>query len=325
MPEGTVRWPLDCKVVFGTTGASLWHCKSGGRWYMVWRGERCLHAISLQSHWRLLARGTRSFTSRGHRTCRAQPSPKEVRGALLQESIAAPMPWGEAEFPLAVWPVGGLGMIVSAGVVHELRGAEWRECVEKLRCGPGDMRVASCLARFANVGLALLEGLGSSLTRHPVTSEDMLELFAEEKSRVCTFHVARGTWNRIGSFDEGDLRQRTLLIMCLWHSQGSRSQGHFSCEPCSLGAQTVMLQQGSLSSEHTSRLRGVQDAGGRAILVRSPCRRASSWLRRRDKSSLDADVTVYRLSRKIPGACRYRSVWVGLFRRSPGRRQEAQC
>ena len=106
-------------------------------------------------------------------------SPKEVRGALLQEPITAPSPQGDA-----VWPVGGLGMIIAAGAVRALREADWRECMEKLRCVPGDMRVAACLARFADLGLSSLEGLGSSLTRHPVSAEDVMQLCAAESVQI---------------------------------------------------------------------------------------------------------------------------------------------
>jgi hypothetical protein len=51
----------------------------------------------------------------------------------------------------------------------------------KLRCGPGDMRLAACLARFARAGLAHLEGLGGTLSRHPVKSpSDVMALHLEE-------------------------------------------------------------------------------------------------------------------------------------------------
>ena len=193
MPEGIVRWPLTARWCLARPGH---HCgvatlEGVGTWCNVVKDESMPYHYRVTGGFLPEAREALLRAGIGHAE---QPSPKEVRGALLQERIAAPIPWGEAEFPLAVWPVGGLGMIVSAGVVRALRGAEWRECVEKLRCGPGDMRVAACLARFANVGLAFLEGLGSSLTRHPVTAEDVLELFAEEKSRACTAmqHVVLG-------------------------------------------------------------------------------------------------------------------------------------
>ena len=98
------------------------------------------------------------------------------RSDLLSQPLSAPRIEGTSDFPLAVWPVGGQGMIISAGLIDSLKGSDWRECLQKLRCGPGDMRLASCIARFANVGLATLDGLGTFLTRHPTTSKEALKL-----------------------------------------------------------------------------------------------------------------------------------------------------
>eukprot|EP00928_Gymnodinium_smaydae_P088906 TRINITY_DN72942_c0_g1_i1.p1 TRINITY_DN72942_c0_g1~~TRINITY_DN72942_c0_g1_i1.p1 ORF type:complete len:342 (+),score=33.00 TRINITY_DN72942_c0_g1_i1:223-1248(+) len=103
-------------------------------------------------------------------------SKKSSRGGVLSTPLRAPRAHGHAEFPLAVWPVGGLGMIVSAGAVKTLSLEDWRACVRMLRCGPGDLRLAACLARFADTGLADLEGLGTWLSRHPVRSRE--ELFS---------------------------------------------------------------------------------------------------------------------------------------------------
>ena len=110
----------------------------------------------------------------GHESQSCKRHPKA--SAVLPHALPAPNIEGNSDFPLAVWPVGGQGMIISAGLVHSLHGSDWRECVQKLRCGPGDMRLASCLARFANVGLSTLEGLGTFLSRHPTGSKEALDL-----------------------------------------------------------------------------------------------------------------------------------------------------
>lgn len=110
-------------------------------------------------------------------------SQAQRRAATLAEPVAAPEARGRAEFPLAVWPVGGFGLIVSAGAADSLRPWQWQECVRKLRCGPGDMRLAACLARFAGVGLAQLEGLGDRFSRHPVKdASHVLALHREDQA-----------------------------------------------------------------------------------------------------------------------------------------------
>eukprot|EP00438_Fugacium_kawagutii_P033724 Skav220004 [mRNA] locus=scaffold947:110760:111875:+ [translate_table: standard] len=120
--------------------------------------------------------------------------------SLLSQPLPAPQIEGDSDFPLAVWPVGGQGMIVSAGLTGSLRGSDWRECVQKLRCGPGDMRLASCIARFANVGLATLEGLGTSLSRHPTTNHEALQLTQSLSKKW----LAKGDWRA--------LRTKTLCM-----------------------------------------------------------------------------------------------------------------
>ena len=179
MQQGIVRWPLASKWCLARPGhsCSVASVHGVGSWCTVVRDDSMPYRYRVIGGFLPEAREALLRAGIGHAE---NPSPKEVRGSLLQEPVTAPAPRGEAEFPMAVWPVGGLGMIFSAGLVRTLRGAQWRECIEKLRCGPGDMRMAACLARFANVGLALLEGLGSSLTRHPVSAQEVVELFAEE-------------------------------------------------------------------------------------------------------------------------------------------------
>ena len=180
--EGIVKWPLRAKWCQARPGhsCSVASLHGVGSWCNVVRDESMPYRHRVTCGFLPDARDALLNAGIGHTR---QQSPKEVRGKLLKDPVTAPIPQGQADFPMAVWPVGGLGMIISAGAVQALRGWQWRECVEKLRCGPGDMRVAACLARFLDLGLSLLDGLGSSLTRHPVSTDDMRKFFAEESAQ----------------------------------------------------------------------------------------------------------------------------------------------
>lgn len=108
-----------------------------------------------------------------------------VRSALIQAGIGHESPTQTFLLPFGQSGVKmGQGMIVSAGLIRSLHGSDWCECVQKLRCGPGDMRLASCLARFANVGLSTLEGLDTFLSRYPTGSMEALDLHRSRSPAV---------------------------------------------------------------------------------------------------------------------------------------------
>ena len=144
-----------------------------GSWCEVIPNQSMPYGYSVSGGFLPRVRNTLLAAGIGHQS----RSSKDRNGGLLSESLPAPHAVGTSDFPLAIWPVGGQGMIMSAGLLSSLRGSDWRECVQKLRCGPGDMRLASCIARFGNVGLANLDGLGTFLTRHPISSREAMKLY----------------------------------------------------------------------------------------------------------------------------------------------------
>ena len=148
-----------------------------GSWCEVIPNQSMPYGYSVSGGFLPRVRNTLLEAGIGHQS----RSSKDRKGGLLSESLPAPYVAGTSDFPLAIWPVGGQGMIMSAGLLGSLRGSDWRECVQKLRCGPGDMRLASCIARFGDVGLANLDGLGTFLTRHPISSWEALELYQQKR------------------------------------------------------------------------------------------------------------------------------------------------
>lgn len=54
--------------------------------------------------------------------------------------------------PALAFPYGGLGIVVSQGLVDAMPAAAWYNCAAKLKCGPSDFRVATCVQNVAGIG-----------------------------------------------------------------------------------------------------------------------------------------------------------------------------
>ena len=64
------------------------------------------------------------------------------------------------------WPFGGVGYILSRGLLDSMHEHDWRRCEDSLLTDGGDVRVAACILKLSGVGLTALHGLGDELSAH---------------------------------------------------------------------------------------------------------------------------------------------------------------
>jgi hypothetical protein len=54
--------------------------------------------------------------------------------------------------PAAGIPYGGLGIVLSEGLLRSISPTSWRKCVHRLPCGPSDFRIATCVQNLVGIG-----------------------------------------------------------------------------------------------------------------------------------------------------------------------------
>ena len=88
-------------------------------------------------------------------TCRECFCPVTARrSAGQQRRFRLDLARGEASLlPAVAFPYGGVGMILSAGLVSRISSRAWAGCAAKLQCGPADFRVATCVQNLAGIGM----------------------------------------------------------------------------------------------------------------------------------------------------------------------------
>mmetsp|Transcript_36947 Transcript_36947/g.119262 ORF Transcript_36947/g.119262 Transcript_36947/m.119262 type:complete len:288 (-) Transcript_36947:151-1014(-) len=53
--------------------------------------------------------------------------------------------------PAVAFPYGGSGVLLSAGLLDSIPSSDWADCAARLRCGPSDFRVATCVQNLGGV------------------------------------------------------------------------------------------------------------------------------------------------------------------------------
>lgn len=59
--------------------------------------------------------------------------------------------------PAFGFPYGGVGMILSQGLLRKIPSDKWKGCAEKLQCGPSDFRTATCIQNTANIAMGEID------------------------------------------------------------------------------------------------------------------------------------------------------------------------
>lgn len=59
--------------------------------------------------------------------------------------------------PAFGFPYGGVGMVLSKGLLKKMPSDKWKDCAEKLQCGPGDFRTATCVQNTGNIAMGELD------------------------------------------------------------------------------------------------------------------------------------------------------------------------